>query len=241
MVRILHVDDEPDMREVVELSLGLDPEFETRGCAKGAEALAAALEWAPHLILLDVMMPDMDGPATLAQLRADARTTNIPIIFMTARAGAAELDYFRSLGALGVILKPFDPMVLAGSVRSLIEPDAKLAALRKAFLRRLEDNADALAMCRAALRDRVAPIDILGDVRELSHSLGGAAGIYGYHEISDLAAALEIKSLSALEGRLPLDEVMRAIDLLLICIETQGIIREPAASESSQIVASGGG
>ena len=68
-IRILLVDDEPDIREVVDVSLGLDPEFRTRACASGADALVMAAEWSPSIILLDVMMPVMDGPATLANLR----------------------------------------------------------------------------------------------------------------------------------------------------------------------------
>jgi CheY-like chemotaxis protein len=121
-IRILHVDDEPDIREVVELSLRLDPAFATRSCGSGKEALAAAAEWQPDMILLDVMMPVMDGPATLVQLRENARTANIPVIFMTARAQAREVDRFRSLGAVGVIPKPFDSMTLAASVRSYVQP-----------------------------------------------------------------------------------------------------------------------
>jgi len=82
-IRILHVDDEPDIREVVELSLGLDPGFVLQSCGSGKEALAVAAEWQPDFILLDVMMPVMDGPATLVQLQENARTASIPVIFMT--------------------------------------------------------------------------------------------------------------------------------------------------------------
>src|SRR5258708_6985738 len=89
-VRILYVDDEPDIRDVVEISLGLDPAFSVRSCASGAEAIAAAAEWIPDLILLDVMMPDMDGPTTLARLRERARTANVRVVFMTACAQASE-------------------------------------------------------------------------------------------------------------------------------------------------------
>src|SRR5664280_24249 len=121
-IRILHVDDESDIREVVELSLGLDPALATRSCGSGKEALAVAAEWQPDLILLDVMMPVMDGPATLVQLRENARTASIPVIFMTARAQTRELDRFRILGAVGVVAKPFDPMTLAASVRSYVQP-----------------------------------------------------------------------------------------------------------------------
>ena len=117
-VRVLHVDDEPDIREVVGISLGFDPDFVMRSCSSGLEALTVAVDWPPDIILLDVMMPTMDGPTTLARLRNNPGTASIPVVFMTARAQSRELDFFRSLGAAGVIPKPFDPMTLAASVRS---------------------------------------------------------------------------------------------------------------------------
>ena len=117
-IRILLVDDEPDIRAVVDVSLGLDPEFSTRACASGADALVMAAQWSPSLILLDVMMPVMDGPATLANLRKDPRTAYIPVLFLTARTQIGEIEHFVSLGAQGVLAKPFDPMTLAARVRS---------------------------------------------------------------------------------------------------------------------------
>jgi CheY-like chemotaxis protein len=120
-IRILHVDDEPDIREIVDLSLGLNPEFEVHACASGEEAIAAAADWSPILILLDVMMPGMDGLTTLAHLRQNPKTSGIPVLFMTARAQTREVEHFRSLGAQGFISKPFDPMTLAGVVRDHLQ------------------------------------------------------------------------------------------------------------------------
>jgi CheY-like chemotaxis protein len=120
-IRILHVDDEPDIRDVVDMSLGLNPDFEVRACGSGAEAIATAAEWSPLLILLDVMMPGMDGPTTLAQLRQNPQTSDIPVLFMTARAQNREIEQFIALGAQGVISKPFDPMTLAIVVRSHLQ------------------------------------------------------------------------------------------------------------------------
>jgi CheY-like chemotaxis protein len=120
-IRLLHVDDEPDIREIVDLSLSLNPDFQVRACGSGAEALTLAAEWSPQLILLDVMMPRMDGPTTLSHLRTDPRTSNIPVLFMTARAQNREVEQFIALGAQGVISKPFDPMTLASVVRSHLE------------------------------------------------------------------------------------------------------------------------
>jgi CheY-like chemotaxis protein len=120
-VRILHVDDEPDIRDVVDLSLGLNPDFEVRACASGPEAIATAAEWKPFLILLDVMMPGMDGPTTLSELRKNPQTSAIPVLFMTARAQTREVEHFIGLGAQGVIAKPFDPMTLASQVQSHLQ------------------------------------------------------------------------------------------------------------------------
>ena len=117
-IRILHVDDEPDIRKVVQLSLGLDPDFSVRSCASGRDALAATADWSPDLVLLDVMMPDMDGPTTLARLRERPATIKVPIVFMTARAETSDIEHYMSLGAAGVIAKPFDPMTLPSRARN---------------------------------------------------------------------------------------------------------------------------
>jgi CheY-like chemotaxis protein len=117
--RILHVDDEPDMRDVVTLLLGQQPDFATRSCGSGKDALAIAADWKPDLILLDLMMPHMGGVTTLARLRIDQRS-RMPVVFLTGCRMAQETQYFRSLGAAGVIFKPFEPVTLAASVRSYL-------------------------------------------------------------------------------------------------------------------------
>lgn len=155
---ILHVDDEPDIREVVEISLGIDPDFVIRSCGSGAEALVLATEWLPDVILMDVMMPAMDGPATLERLRENPATNRIPVIFMTARAQTRELDQFRALGAIGVVPKPFDPMTLAVTVRDYIAPpDDPLKELRDGFLLRLDRDARRLVELRDDLRSGIHP------------------------------------------------------------------------------------
>jgi CheY-like chemotaxis protein len=118
--RILHVEDEPDIRDVVQLSLALDPQIEVVSYGSALEALAAAADWRPHGVLTDVMMPVIDGPQLLQRLRGNACTAQIPVIFMTARAQTDEVQHFLSLGAAGVISKPFDPMTLAASVRAFL-------------------------------------------------------------------------------------------------------------------------
>ncbi|WP_447765553.1 response regulator [Sphingopyxis panaciterrae] len=119
--RILYIDDEDDIREVAEMALELDPSFAVRTCGSGREGLAAAREWQPDLILLDVMMPELDGPRVLEILRQDPATAAIPVVFITARTQAHEVARLRELGARGVLAKPFDAMTLAEQVRGFID------------------------------------------------------------------------------------------------------------------------
>lgn len=189
-LRILHVDDEPDIREVVELSLGLDPAFSVRSCASGGDALTAAAEWPPDLILCDVMMPVMDGPATLARLRESPRTAHIPVVFMTARAQTRELEHFKSLGATGVISKPFDPMTLAASVRGHLRT-AGLASLREGFVVRLRADAAMFAACRSDLADPALASKARMQMQAFAHALSGAAGIFGFDDVSQDALTLD--------------------------------------------------
>jgi two-component system OmpR family response regulator len=216
MIRILHVDDEPDIREVVELSLSLDPDFIVRSCGSGKEALAAAAAWQPNFILLDVMMPVMDGPATLVQLRENPKTADIPVIFMTARAQARELDRFRSLGAIGVIPKPFGPMTLAASVRSYVQPaHDPLEELRTEFLKRVKKDAAALSRDRLALRETSGLPATLDHIKRIAHGLSGAGGIYGFAQISDAAAALEDAAIAQLAEPGSDEMVASALDRLI--------------------------
>ena len=118
--KILYVDDEDDIREIAVISLELDADLSVRACDSGAAALKLASEWLPDLILLDVMMPDMDGPETLERLRRAPETASIPVVFTTARTQPEDLKRFASLGAAEVISKPFDPMTLAEQARAIL-------------------------------------------------------------------------------------------------------------------------
>jgi len=109
---VLYVDDEPDIREVVEMSLALVDGLQVHTCDSGERALLEVQHVRPDLVLLDVMMPGMDGPETLARLRELPSAARIPVVFMTAKALPQELEQFTRLGAVGVIAKPFDPMRL---------------------------------------------------------------------------------------------------------------------------------
>lgn len=122
--RILYVEDDPDIRTVAQIALETVGGFTLTVCSSGSEALEAVNRgFAPDLMLLDVMMPGMDGPTTLARLRESPSTAHTPAVFMTAKVQASEIAYYRSLGAMGVVAKPFDPMQLAGQVRALWEQE----------------------------------------------------------------------------------------------------------------------
>jgi CheY-like chemotaxis protein len=218
-IRILHVDDEPDIREIVDLSLGLNPDFEVRAAACGADAIAIAAEWSPFLILLDVMMPIMDGPTTLVHLRQDPRTADIPVLFMTARAQEREVQQFIALGAQGVISKPFDPMTLPFLVRSHLQA-IRLESLRAVFARRAMSDAAALADCRTQLSADAGPATI-ARLREIAHGLAGAAGLFGFDQISRDAAALEDAVIAKLSGGGTPRELTQALDQLTQRLATQ--------------------
>ena len=118
--RILYVDDEADLREVAQMSLELDPELEVRSCSNGADAIEAVLAWQPDLVLLDMMMPGMDGETTFRRIREATGSDTPTIVFITARASDGDRARFLELGAAGVIAKPFDPMRLATQVRGYL-------------------------------------------------------------------------------------------------------------------------
>lgn len=117
--RILLAEDDPDIRTITGLALGMVGGFEVRACASGPEAVDAAAAFAPDLILLDMMMPGMDGLATLAALRRIPAAASVPVVFMTAKVQAREVALYREMGAADVIAKPFDPLELAGAIQRL--------------------------------------------------------------------------------------------------------------------------
>ncbi len=116
--RVMLVEDDTDIRTVASMALEMVGGMQVRACASGEEALAAVAEFAPQLIVLDVMMPGMNGPEVLAQLRARADTAAVPVLFLTAKAQPDEIARLRDLGAIDVLAKPFDPMTLADTVRA---------------------------------------------------------------------------------------------------------------------------
>ena len=117
-LKIIYVDDEPDIRTIVEMALALDPAMELRVAPSGAEALAILADgFVPDIALLDLMMPEMSGQDLLARLRQMPAFAELPILFITASARQSDVDRHMRAGADGVITKPFDPLSLGRTVR----------------------------------------------------------------------------------------------------------------------------
>ena len=118
--RILCVDDESDIREIAALSLEVDPDFEVKTCETGDVALDLASRWCPHLILLDWVMPGLNGTETLKRLRLIPEHAKTPVVFVTAHTTSREVARLMSLGAAGVVPKPFDAVKFAAVMRNFL-------------------------------------------------------------------------------------------------------------------------
>ncbi|MBY6201417.1 response regulator [Maritalea mobilis] len=117
--RILHVDDDEDIRAIVQLALEVVDSFELLQCASGKEALEKASEFRPQLILLDVMMPCMSGQTLASELAKEEPLQHVPVVFVTAKAEAEFTEQLLAEGATAVITKPFDPMTLGSEIKSI--------------------------------------------------------------------------------------------------------------------------
>jgi CheY-like chemotaxis protein len=232
--RILVVDDETDVRRVIKLTLSRDPELTVRTCACGQTGLAEAASWAPDLILLDVMMPDMDGPTTLAHLQENPATAPIPVVFLTARARRTELAHFISLGARGAIAKPFVPTELRAAINGHLQgvcaprpkacaDDARAKPLlseterraeRADYLDRLQTTVARLIALLAALREEPTSAAVLNDLRTVAHRTAGSAGLFGFDAVSAAAARLEDAIIARHAG----EDAHARIDVALVAL-----------------------
>lgn len=117
--RILYAEDEPDVQTIVTMVIEAMSDYEIKICGNGKILIDCVEEYSPDLILLDVMMPEMDGPTTYKNLQASEKTKKIPVIFMTAKAQVHEVQLFKESGVIGVITKPFDPVTLCQEIQSI--------------------------------------------------------------------------------------------------------------------------
>ena len=118
---ILLIDDEETIQEVVQVGIEIETGWQVAIASSGLEGIAVAASQQPDAILLDVMMPEMDGISTLSQLKANAKTQSIPVILLTAKTQAGDKNLFQSLGVVGVITKPFNSMTLASRIATMLQ------------------------------------------------------------------------------------------------------------------------
>lgn len=229
---LLYVDDEPDIRQIVQMALGLAPGLSIHTGDSGENALSLARTLRPDLVLLDVMMPGLDGPGTLTRMRSDPALAQIPVVFMTAKAMPQEVARFRELGAAGVIAKPFDPMKLAQQVFAIWETipagatttdsssgEAELReqvkALGEKFLLRTADQVVTLRAHVASLRS--GDKDVLVGMQELAHKIHGSGAMFGFAALSDRAG--EIERLIAAAARPTPDRLGALVEELAAALE----------------------
>lgn len=125
MIRLLHVEDDQDIREIAEMALDLFAKFEVTQCVDGFDALKTLETLVPDIILLDMMMPNMTGVQLLEKLRLMPQLQDVPVVFMTARVQATEVKGLIDCGAVGVIVKPFDPITLSDQIEKFYDDHRK--------------------------------------------------------------------------------------------------------------------
>jgi two-component system, OmpR family, response regulator len=211
---VLYVDDDADICSVVRATLHLVPGLDIQTADSGECAIDMAYDSRPELVLMDVMMPGLDGPTTFERMRQSALLANIPVIFMTAKVLPVEVAQLLQLGAIGVIVKPFDPLKLYEELCALwtnkaaahqsasastgpIPDRSHVDALTSSFLRRARDDGNNLAnmIGRAQTGDR----SVLKEIERVAHSLQGAGAMFGFPSVSTVGGmiARTVESLVA--------------------------------------------
>lgn len=210
--RILYVEDEEVLQEIVSMALVDVAGYTLLACSSGPEAIEKAPAFDPQLVLLDVMMPGMDGPQTLAELKEMPAMSKIVPVFITAKVRPDEVARLKGLGAVDVIGKPFDPMTLHEQIGAIWDDHAVPAQSvaveveTAKFVQRFRQMASTARAPLAAARedmlsgDEKALTKALEDLRALAHRLSGSGGTFGFPRISEAAADLEDAAEEALEG-----------------------------------------
>jgi two-component system, OmpR family, response regulator len=202
---ILYVDDDPDICSVVLATLRLVPGLDVQTADSGERGIDLAYELRPDLVLMDVMMPGLDGPSTFKRMRESTLLVDIPVIFITAKVLPAEISQFLQLGAIGVIVKPFAPLKLygdlcalwsnadtasrssiAGGGHSVVQ--AQLDSLTISFLQRAWG--DVINLAKMIERTKNGDRSMFKEIERVSHSLHGAGAMFGFPKISEVGGTM---------------------------------------------------
>ena len=219
-MKILLVDDDPGIAEIASLALSRVGGFEVRTTDQADDALAAAAAGDLSCVILDVMMPRIDGPTLFRRLREIPECAGLPIIFLTAKVQTHEVDRLMAIGAAGVISKPFDPMALPAQVEEILQR-ASLSRtssndpplpLRDVWERRSGEVRDDLRALRRQIERSTA------SASERAHRLTGLCGTFGFTEAGVLAGELEhrlLESTPTPQDRISLVGLVDRIEALL--------------------------
>ncbi len=217
---VLYVDDDPQICVVVQTTLCLLAGMDVHTACSGEVAIDLAYEKRPDLIVLDLMMPGLDGPATYQRIRGSPLIADTPIIFMTAKLMPAEVAHFLGMGAIGVIGKPFDPLRIGDELNALWNKACATPALsdRPGAQAKVPDRVDALAESfLARTTGDVERLRVLvkcprsdsrmelKEIERISHSIHGAGAMFGFPDVSTSGGAIEQLAVSLL-----LDPAVRA-------------------------------
>lgn len=240
---VLYVDDDPDICEIVQTTLCVLAGLEVRIAHSGSQAIDLAYDWRPDLILMDVMMPRLDGPATLREMRKHALLAGIPVAFLTAKVMPAEVARLIDLGAIGVLEKPFDPEHLCDDIKNLwdavptppaiatsalLKPGAPSpgASLTASFLARAQR--DVVRLRELVERGVQGDGTVLRDIEWVAHSLHGSAAMFGFPQVSTVSGVIE-RLMEASASWTPGAESARTWQTILS--STDRLAREVAAAE----------
>jgi two-component system OmpR family response regulator len=197
--QILVVDDDPDLLAVVSLALTGLGEYVVETCASPCDAVEAARRFAPDLILLDLMMPGLDGFAVVKAMRELPATSGTPVVFMSARAERPPAQW-ESLECLGVIQKPFDPVRLPETLeelwslhvrRRIVAHEREFEVLRRAYIGELAEKMRAMQAAATTLATEGWDRAVVESLAQLAHRIAGSAGLYRLPALSRSASALE--------------------------------------------------
>jgi len=218
--RILYVEDDADIREIVRMSLEKLGGFRVAVCDSCTQAMDVVDEFNPNLLLLDVMMPGVDGPATLKRLRERVSAESAPAIFITAKVEAGAMARYRDMGVLDVIVKPFDPMVLSKRIEHIwqqhqsgshdVEGDEferQLTQRSAVFVAQLPQQVQNLNDDLTAWLSAPQEAGLLENLNHKVHRLKGSGGTFGCSGISDLSRGLEESLVTLQAGRVTSGQV----------------------------------
>ena len=237
-MKVLIIDDDADIRSVARLSFNRLGGMDVIEAGSGREGVLKARAETPDVILLDLMMPKMDGVATLAALRLQPATAMTPVIFLTAKAVGADVERLTALGAAGVLVKPFDPRTLSEDVRALVTRQQVLGKPRQRFVATFMAQCDAIRVLvdKAVEPGPRRPVAMLTRV---THRLSGLAGTLGFPTVS--ARAAELGDLVGGAGRDLVDQLLarNAVDAIRTAFATD-LARAPTWSKPPAVSAAPG-